>query len=251
MDRRLRISNHHGDVENPNNLKAAKRVIEQHGAEIDIYEIDFVSVGNKIISSHDYIDHKIKRGSKLSRWIDLVVVEHRRILWIDVKENLAIFMACAYGKFNADALFSSLDRSRRRIMRDFGFDILHYIWIGCQDLDLRSYIHRTSGEWRVIMDMPSVTNYIWQYATLGLAKGWLCRKVCQEFKESDYKDYDVVTIDQSFFFTRKDIKKFIMSLDLDPSIPIVINSFDRDVKPIKIRNHHIIMQYNYTTFLDV
>jgi hypothetical protein len=243
-DQQLKISNHHGNLKNQNNLKDTKAIIERYGGEIDIYEVDFVHDRGKIISSHDYEEGKIAMGSSLRRWIKLIIIQNQKVLWIDVKENLAIFISCGYGKFSTSALYDTLNGERKKIMDRGGIDIKPYIWIGCQEPDLHEDLFHARDGWTVILDMPRVTNYILQYIPC-IPKSYLRDKVCDESRHSDYRNYDVITIDQSFFFSVGEIKKFIWSLKLDSNTKIVINSFERSVEPIEMKNHYIIMQYNY------
>jgi len=244
MEHGLKISNHHGDLNKPNNLKATREIITQYGHEIDIYEIDFVSSHGRIISSHDYEGEKIRSGSTLEKWIREVVINNRKILWADIKENLPIFFSCGYGKFDTDALFNSLNDARKWVLENKDFDIQPYIWLGCQEPELHEEICHRKGDWTVILDMPRVNNYILQYIPF-IPKSYLRDKICQESKESSYRDYSIITIDQSFFFTRKEIKDFIKSLKLAKDTKVVINSFEKSVRPIDVDGLEIIMQYNY------
>lgn len=261
---RLLISNHHGDVNAPNELEAAKRVELTHGHEIDIYEIDFVSYYGRIVSAHDYDIDKIARGSDLHEWIDFVVVQRRKVLWLDVKENLDIYLACGFAKFDAQALFDTLAYKRAQVLNqhrerdgDGGskkpLDIANYIIIGCQeselraDLVFRNRLQQHGFRWHMILDAPDVWSYVLQYLCPALLKPYLRDFVCNEFQQnSEYHHYGVISVDQSFFASRRDITAFIESLRLAPNTLVIINSFARDVAPIAIANHYIIMQYDYT-----
>lgn len=246
MDR-LNISCHHGDIKKQNNLTRAKQLMKKY-PEIDIFEIDFISYEGKVISSHDYNETAIKNGSSLEKWVKYVVVDHRKVLWLDIKENLDIYFCLAYGKFDHLALFDRLEKLKTRYGHEV--DITSYIWIGCQEKSLRRAIckkNKTVGEcWQIIFDMPTVSSYIWHKITPECMLPYLMESVCDEFHQSDYVKYNIISIDQSFFPTRKDIKDFIKSLIVDNHTIIVINSFDRSVKPIQVDDYYIVMQYDYS-----
>ena len=254
---RLAVSNHHGDVNRPNNLNRAKKINRAHGDEIDIYEIDFVSFHGQIVSSHDYNHEMIGEGSPLEEWIAYFVVKKRKILWIDVKENLAIYMACGFERFDCGALFTVLEAMRDRVRHQHPeLDLAHYIMIGCQERTLHHNIvsqnrRQHDKRWRVILDSPGVWSYFAQYVTPTCLKARLCDHVCQEFRESNYREYDAISIDQSFFLSRRDIIAFIRSLRLPPETMIIVNSFERDVPALRLANHYIVMQYDYTLDEDV
>jgi hypothetical protein len=247
---RLNISCHHGDIHHQNNLSKVKKLVK-HYPEIDIFEIDFISFDDKIISSHDYNMSVIKEGSVLEKWVQFLVIEKRKILWLDIKENLTIYMNCGFEKFDTHLLFSKL-KSLRRLA---SFDITPYIWIGCQEIPVRQSIveknKRLSRPWQLILDMPTVPSYMLQRITPNFARGYLREMICHDFMESGYEEYSILTIDQSFFLSREEIISFIKSLKLEKETKIVINSFDRSVEPIRIKNHYIIMQYDYTVSYNV
>jgi hypothetical protein len=246
------ISSHHGDYRRENNLVAAVRVAEIF-EEIDIYEIDFVSVGKRVISSHDYEEEAIANGSPVEEWIREFVVKRGKILWLDVKENLTLLMNCGYGKFGVRALFHRLETEWKEAANrpQNPVDIRTRIWIGCQDVSLRERLfeynqRRCGGRWHQILDMPTTTAYILQRITPPCFTSLLCEYVCRESRESDYRDFDLLSVDRSFFPGRKAMKAFILSLELRPDVLVVLNSFGRNQKPIILPNHRIAMQYDYT-----
>jgi hypothetical protein len=241
----LKISCHHGDIHHQNNLPRVERLIETY-PEIDIYEIDFISLDDKIISSHDYDMNVIKQGSELDEWVRVVVLAHKKILWLDIKENLALYCACGFEKFDHRALFRALQKVRDTAT----MDLTPYIWIGCQDVTLRYKIFKKNGKlvqpWQMILDMPTVSSYIAQRVTPKWARCYLREAVCDDFRATAYEKFPIISIDQSFFQSRDEIKEFIRSLGLTPQTVIVLNSFDRSVAPITMKNHYIVMQYDYT-----
>jgi hypothetical protein len=251
MQRRHSISNHHGDVNWPNNLAKAKQVAQRWGHEIDIYEVDFVSFRGQIVSAHDYDIAKIGSGSPLEQWVDFVVVEQRKVLWLDVKENLPVYLACGFENFDHEALFDVLKHKREMVAAREGLDIAHYIIIGCQEPVLHAQIaahsrHLRGYQWRLILDSPSVWSYVLQYITPHCLKPHLREYICNDFRHSAYHNYDAISIDQSFFSSRDEIVAFIKSLSLGPETMIIVNSFPRTYAPIVIDGHYVVMQYDYS-----
>jgi len=242
------LSAHHGDHQRDNNLRGAIRVADVF-EEIDIYEVDFVSVGKRLVSSHDYNEEAIANGSDVEEWIQEFAVRREKILWLDIKQNLDLYLNCGYSKFRVSLLFHKLEHERK--MYADQVDIRRRIWIGCQDGELRERIiehNRTfcGGRWHIIWDMPTITGYILQRITPSCFSSLLCDFICRESRESRYQEFDIVTIDRSFFSGRKPLIRFILSLELRPDVLIVLNSFGRQTKPVVVPNHRIVMQYDYT-----
>lgn len=266
-DKRFSISNHHGDVRAPNNLELAKKIFGRSGHEIDIYEVDFVSAGSRVVSAHDYNAEQISTGSPLEEWIDFFVVQQRKILWLDVKENIPLIstLTCGYDKFDWRALFQILEAKRDQAFRNHlehhsghaddalpePLDITNYVIVGCQDAELHDRIVRENRKrhqrrWHIILDSPGVWAYVLQYLTPGFLKPQLCDYVCDQFRELRYHRYNIISIDQSFFSSQRALVDFIKSLQLSPRVMIIVNSYDRQVEPIVIENHYVVMQYDYS-----
>jgi hypothetical protein len=272
---RYSISCHHGDVSQPNNLEQAKKVYHNKGYEIDIYEVDFVCFCGRIVSAHDYDRQQISSGSSLEEWIDFFVVQKRKILWLDIKENITLVSGgCGYEKFDYRALFDVLEAKRQEVMRRFiddggdvdelfidnsksvtglypPLDIANYIVIGCQDAELHKKIANKSRQhkkrWRLILDSPDVWAYVLQYLCPGFLAPYLCDYVCEQFRQTKYRHYGMISIDQSFFSSRSKLIDFIKSLKLSPNTMVIVNSYDRTVPPLQIENHYIVMQYDYAS----
>lgn len=255
---RFKISNHHGDVNAPNQLEQAKAVHQKYGHEIDIYEVDFVSFHDTIVSAHDYDLDKVALGSTLEEWIAYFVLEQRKVLWLDVKENLAIYVhACGFAQFNCPALFAILEQQRDALQRvDPTLDLVNHIILGCQEDNLHARLKQACGgnplhqPWHMILDAPTVWSYVLQYVTPECLKPRLRDTICEEFKHSTYREYSVISIDQSFFADREDIVQFIKELKVDTRMMIILNSFPRHYEPIVIPGYYIVMQYDYTMVRD-
>ena len=235
---------HHGDFEAPNELAAALRVSAAF-PEIDVFEIDFVCDGTRIVSSHDYASEAIARGSALPEWIEAIVVERGRTLWLDVKENLDIQFAWAYGKFDAALLFTQLAEAGKK----WGLERLrHRIWVGCQEAALRRTLMKgceTNG-WHFILDMPSASAYVCQMVTPRCCVPQLNAFVDRQMHATNYHQCDIISIDKDFFKGSKELKRFVAALNLRPGVIVVLNSFPRSQSPLLLEDHRIVMQYDYT-----
>lgn len=244
----LKISAHHGHIDYPNNLKRALDVIDKNNTP-DIIEIDFVSFGDSIISSHDYDIDVINCGNILEDWIMEMVVHRGKILWIDVKENLFIHFNCMYSKFDVPLLFRILQLVRRSVFQDKKLNITPFIWIGCQDKDLFNSLIQENDTmkhpWKMILDMPTVSSYIYQYLTPNCFNHLLEDMVIEEFRNKPVRQYDVIAIDQSFFYSLSSMTKFIKTLKLRPDTHVILNSFSNHEEAPVIKNINIIMQYDY------
>lgn len=238
---------HHGDIKKENNLAAVKKLEEVYGREIGIYEIDFISFHGEIYSSHDYTTEAIQNENKLSAWIEYVVIERKKILWLDVKENYWFYLNCGFERFCVTTLMERLKSAWTFCQKKYSVDIVPLVWIGCQERSVHAQIRRENrGKWQMILDLPTVNTYIVRKLTLGLLGDLYLEKVRNDYLESPYKKYKIITLDQLFFRSIEEILWFIQSLRLPSDITIVVNSFPLSVPPLTLKNHHIITQYDYS-----
>lgn len=248
---RVTRSAHHGDYKSPNELTPALLIADAH-PEVQVFEIDFVDTGDaqkQIISSHDYDERAIARGSPLAQWVDALVVQRRRILWLDCKQNLDLYFAWQYPKFHARRLFRQLEKLRTDVMPA----LAQFLWIGSQDCELRSQLLAENEKlpldkrWRFILDMPTVMSYGWLRITPHCWQGWVFDDAYQKFRDTDYQSYDVISLDREFFTGPSQLKRFLRSLHLRPGVLVVLNSFSLKQAPLELEEHCIVMQYDYTT----
>ncbi len=251
--RQPRLSAHHGDIARPNQLQPALEVAERW-PEIDVFEIDFVDAGGphkRIVSSHDYDDGMIAQGSELEQWLLEICVRRRRILWIDVKQNLDLYFNWAYGRFHSRRLVRRLEAAAMAHANEMP-DLRHYVWIGCQDERLRAELEKDLKPlgWRFILDMPCVSGYVAQ-RLLGCCWASCVRThVEEQFRETTYKEHQVLSIDKDFFKGPgglRELRRFILSLGLRPDQLLVLNSFPLSQQRLQLEDHAIVMQYDYTT----
>lgn len=249
----MKTSAHHGDADAPNELNAARLIEGCYADEIQIYEIDFVTLpGGDVVSSHDYESEAIARGSSLAQWIEFVVARGKR-LWIDAKQNLAWFDA-TYGRFDVDALFSQLETQRHRMLQLHGVSLADHLWIGCQFPDLFQEIvarnEAAGNRWTLMLDMPSISNYVLQWIVPDTAccwgGRWLRERVKAQIRAADTLSFSVLAIDQSFFRSPKRLAEFVRSLDLPTDYEVVLYTFPRSVPPIDLPGLRVTMQYDFT-----
>lgn len=251
MNNKLKISCHHGDIDNPNQLFFTENLLENNN-QIDICEIDFITFNKYIISTHDYDIKKIEKGSELHKWIDLVIIKFNKVLWIDIKENLDIQLNCAFDKFDTILFFKTLERLREIIIINKNIDILKKVWIGCQEKTVYNEIininnlFTTHKKWKIIYDIPSVKSYIWQIITKPFALDFIVNNcVYNEHIDMDLRTYKLISIDQSFFNSIDELVDFVNTINISKNTMIVLYNFNPNVPPIKVRpGIHIIMQYD-------
>ncbi len=251
MERPLLRSCHHGDATQPNELEPARAVLARF-AEIDVVEVDFVSFRGDIVSAHDYALDQIERGATLEQWVQLVVVEQRRVLWLDVKENCWWYCNWMYGQFETRALFRRLRHLRAALLAEHQIDLRHYCWIGCQQLALRDTLIRMNRwprhQFTLMLDAPTLWGYVAQYcAPYDFARPLLSAWLADELRHTDRAPYGVLSVDQSFFATDGELVRFLRSLRLAQGSRVVLNSYPRSQAPLRVPGVQVIMQYDYDT----
>lgn len=239
---------HHGDVSRPNQLGPARGVLERY-AEIDVVEIDFVSYCGEIWSAHDYALDQIEQGATLRQWVELVVLQHRKVLWLDIKENCWWYCNWMYGQFDARLLFRRL-RALTAIVAQHGVDLRQHLWIGCQQLALRQRLldmnRYHKHRFCMMLDAPTLWGYVAQrlmpcVCLTPTLSAWLA----DELRKTDMAPYGVLSVDQSFFATTAELQRFLRALRLPPDLRVVLNSYARSVAPVRVRGVQIVMQYDY------
>lgn len=247
MEHQVRISAHHGLLSRPNELKAAKRLCQQR-KEIDCLEIDFVTFRGEIISSHDYDEQTIARGSPLGEWLEYVAT-HQLVLWIDVKQNEWFYFNGMYGTFDVHLFFQALREARRFIWKEYQVNITHYVWIGCQNCLLREALQEANGKlknpWQLVLDLPFVKSYVYKALLPTCMASTLARLAEEEILNSPYKRFPIISIDRDFFSDEETLIDFLRELRLKRGTRVILNSFPRSVKPIEVNGLDIVMQYDY------
>lgn len=242
----VRLSCHHGHALYPNNLEETRRIIRQHG-EIEIFEIDFISVDDQFISSHDYTEEGVQNGSSLAEWVAYLVVQERRTLFIDVKARLSFSTVILCGaKFQSFLFFRELARLRKCYRKQL--DIGERIWIGCQDGDLREELmqvnesQKLSERWQFITDCPRTYSYLAQM----LLPQWLSNWFMQTYYGNyDYSADDLVALDRSFFASNAELEEFIERSKIRHDATLMLYSYVRSEQVPQTEHCRLIIQYDY------
>lgn len=248
MLRTSRISCHHGDSRNQNNLPAALAVMQEFG-EIDVMEIDFVHYGDDLISSHDYTAINIIRGAPLLEWITAVVVDAQRILWIDLKPRLdpIDMLLRNSAEKEAQCLFARLADAAAL----FGApNIMPRIIISSQDpVIVHEVARHNEAGWHTLVDLPLLSSYIWQEILPFGLQAWLNDSVEEQLREHyDFGGHDTVAIDCGFF--ERDISRvlrFVEACRLLPDTTLILYNV-RQSEPLIEHPlyNNIITQYDFS-----
>lgn len=252
------ISNHHGDINNENNLKAAKEILRQNIDDINIMEIDFIQYNGEFVSTHDETCEGILNGSLLEKWIDFLVIENHKILWIDLKpKGTWVSFLFQSSLFEVNLLLNKLKYLRKYYKQNNNIDIKNYIMIGSQDPKVRKEMQRLNilerymggneSEWLIIIDIPNVNAYITQWCLPYCFQYKLDIYVYNRFMSYDFSKSPLIAIDMTFFENDVDhVFEFIKNnKTIKHNSFIILYSFKRSHPPVHLENYHIIMQYNF------
>lgn len=250
MLRTSRISCHHGDSHNQNNLPAAVNIMRAYG-EIDVIEIDFVHYGDDIISSHDYTALNILRGAPLLEWIATVVVAAQRVLWIDLKPRLdlieVLLPGTNYAEKEALCLFARLKEATSLYGASV---IMPRIIVSSQDPVIVDEVgrHNIDG-WQTLADIPLLSSYIWQEILPFGLQPWLNDSVESHFREHyDFTHHNTVAIDCGFFERNVSrVLRFVEACRLLPDTILILYNVRNSEPPIEHpRYTNIITQYDFS-----
>ena len=256
LNKKPLISCHHGNVTQPNNIAAARQIIEKY-QDIDIVEIDFIVVDKHVVSSHDYDANSLLKGSPLHEWIDYIIIERNLILWIDLKVRLDVMAYIYdYSVYTASFFMNTLNDIRSYYLENKGIDIMQYTMITCQDKDTRWQLeqklhtpttHEGGIQWLLVYDIPFNTSYIVQYLTPKELQYLVNNYVYNRFMCYDFSASPIISLDLSFFDNDLDkMARFIYeNTTIQHGTMIVIYNFPLTQKRLTLENYHIIMQYDY------
>ena len=146
----VRKSCHHGKSGYENQLLPVLSLLN----DFDMIEVDFVCYQNQYISSHDYDLSNIEKGSTLEEWVELVM-NHDKILWIDLKDETSSVFIPQMSELNMDRLFDLLDTLHET------WDKLHkHIIIGCQYHQVYEYLTSFTHPFTILRDLPKDQMYV-------------------------------------------------------------------------------------------
>lgn len=250
MKKKTAVSCHHGDIDRQNNLEAAS-LIMQENPDIDIMEIDFVLYNKELISSHDYSTEGILNGASLIEWVDLVILKHSHMLWIDLKPQalgLGTFLeSWSTAKEEAIVLFGILREARERYRPVL--DIRDFIMITSQDRAIIKEIERLNegNEWRIVADIPHLQSYIWQYILPVGMQEQLNDAVFEYFvKQYDFSAHSVVAIDKSFFgHSLRRVFQFVRASTIKEGSTLILYNFAHDDPVVRSKYYDVVMQYDF------
>lgn len=209
------VSAHHGSINAENQLQPALQVLEKY-PEIDLIEIDFVynTSTQSFVSSHDYTDELMEKGSSLSEWIE-AIIPLKKTLWIDIKDNpTTMFGWKIFSKFNTKK-FSSLLFQEEAKWTKRGVNLYDHIIVGCQWEWLYQDIIKLFGKGVCIVhDLPYAPAYVGD-----IICGRMCESAVNESTQiimlrdiKKSKNMKIVCIDHAFFNDVDDLKNFLESL---------------------------------------
>jgi hypothetical protein len=256
VKRRPLISNHHGDYDRQNQLEAGRDILDAY-TDIDIVEIDFILCPNgQLVSMHDFSAQAVLDGATLKRWIELVVVERRLILWIDLKPKWDfVSLVCDTSRHEARTVMLHLVALRRHFLAsEHALDILPHVMMASQDLTLTHQLRRYNARlleedrWLISEDLPFLGSYVLQRL---LPVSWhhlLKTHVQALFAQYDFSHASVVSLDLYFF--DDDLEKLGRAVranrTLDPEQTLLIlYNFELSQPLVTLPGYHVVTQYNH------
>jgi hypothetical protein len=193
---------HHGASHRPNHLSSACEVLRKH-PEIEIVEIDFVTVSGVVLSAHDYSDESIDQGSPLSEWVEQVVISQRRILWLDLKENLSLLST----PFDCTLLSTTLTQ----LFTQHKGDLQHRLLLSSQSVELANRLHPIRREgWSLLMDVPSAMHYVRDYLPL-CTQEFINQAALEQLRDIDLRREMWLAVDVSFFASVESLSAVLRS----------------------------------------
>jgi len=241
------ISAHHGYVDRSNRLDECIYLSERN-PDIDMFEIDFVTYNNAIISAHDYEEPTILSGSFLSDWIRHFV-PRGKIIWIDLKDTIESLFFQSASRFDTSLFFRTLDFERRRLSAD-QIDLRDWILLSSQFPHVQRILSSVSSDYQIISDLPSIATYL----TKDIVPSFLTKPINALINSSiktELRDLDntsIIALDSSFFSDTTTLIDFIKDLSQE-TIIIYSLRFD-DSFDLNIPGKKIISQYDYFYPID-
>lgn len=229
-------SAHHGYINYENQLTPALKLFERE-PDIGIIEIDFIYHNGGFISSHDYSNENIAKGSSLEQWIDYIIY-NEKILWIDIKDCPLASISNDFSIFNTDAFYNYLDRVKIRFP-----NLKNYILIGCQYEYVYQQLLMKNTGYTLIHDMPQDYAYLLDtFLPLFIIKSYVQEKIMEDLQGKT----GIVCLDRTFFDDVNDLNNFISKLSQKIIIVYSYNLYERNLP--KVDGKHIIHQFNYRLY---
>jgi hypothetical protein len=252
-----KTSCHHGDYLRPNSLEETRAVLQRY-PEIAIVEIDFVLLCEPepvLLSSHDYEQQSVERGATLEEWVKLVVLEQKRLLWMDIKTRLGFWSLLSEPEKRLDValLLALMRKMRRHFLKHCGQDVQQRVLLGCQDEPVYKALLALNNQekhpWRVLLDLPFATSYIGQML---LPDEWINNWMQETYVQYPYEQdgavgQQYVCLDRNFFTNNRQLEDFIQCSGIARNSVVIVYSYPRTAKPLRVPGYQIMMQCDYTT----
>lgn len=231
----VNISSHHGYIDRPNSLSDCIYLSESN-PDIDMFEIDFITYGQAVLSAHDYDDSNILKGQYLSDWFDYFIPKNK-VLWIDLKDTVGSLIISSESQFDCNLFFDKLESERQKFRKQ-NIDLRDRIIISSQFPHIQNQLRR-NAHYQIIFDYPSISTYL-------LKEHSIFHPIIQYNIKSQIDQLapqSVIALDASFFANTKELRSFIK--DIDPKIIIIYSLHYDGIFDQSIQDKHIIIQHDY------
>lgn len=221
MLKSAKYSSHHGV---DNQLQETMKLLDQN-PNIDMLEIDFVCINDEYISSHDYSDENVSKGSKLEDWVN-EIVKRNKVLWLDLKdETVSIFFNLS--KLNMTALGVKLFQLYSKYPQ-----VLDLVMVGCQYSYAYNNLISMNLPFKIVNDLPKDTAYVADYVSANISQ-WLAGESVKIVND------DIVALDRKFF---PDLKKVVDELKAET---IIIYNYEPEEEFVIETKKHVIYQFSF------
>lgn len=243
----INISAHHGYIDRENRLDECIYLSETN-PDIDMFEIDFVTINNVVMSAHDYDDLSILRGSFLSDWLNYFIPK-RKIIWIDLKDTLESLITCYQSRFDPKIFFDTLAVEREKFKQK-GIELQDFLIVSSQFPHVQQMIQSYQSDYLIINDFPSIATYALRDFVPSFLKD-SANHLVNKLINTDISNLDqsaIIALDTSFFSTVEILIEFIRKLN-QKIIIIYSLKYDDDFD-LNIGDKKIISQYDYFYPID-
>ncbi len=226
-------SAHHGFINYENQLDPIALLFETYPS-IGIIEIDFVHTNNNFISSHDYSEENISKGSKLEQWVDSIMT-HNKMLWIDIKDDNLSMISDQFSLFDVQAFYQCLQSLEAKYS-----NLKRHLLIGCQYTNTYNRLVANNIGYNIVHDQPQYMSYVlYDIFPLCMIKSWIHKWILEDLQGTT----GTVCLDRTFFSYTNEINEFISKLHHQTIIVYSYNLNETNLPSVPGKN--IILQFNY------
>jgi len=201
------ISAHHGDHNHENSLAHTLELLDKR-KEIKYVEIDFVCWNNNYVSSHDYNEEIISKGSSLREWL-ISLTKRKIVLWMDVKDVDYSIVGDVFSKVDGKLLFQILDEVETALYAN-GIYLKDWIFISSQYVYAeKRIVNANINKYMIAKDLPTFYAYAFEWKNIphGI-QNLFKEEVKRVILEQRY--CDVVCLDCSFFDTEQEVENLFV-----------------------------------------